>query len=86
MNMIVKWFGQVPLYIGAQLTGSLLGSLTLKLMFHVTPAAYFGTIPSDSAAQALAAEIIISFLLMFVISGVATDNRAVSIFYIIINS
>ncbi|XP_048626445.1 putative aquaporin NIP4-1 [Brassica napus] len=46
-------------------------------MFHVTPAAYFGTIPSDSAAQALAAEIIISFLLMFVISGVATDNRAV---------
>ncbi|CAF2271724.1 hypothetical protein BRARA_D00831 [Brassica rapa] len=70
------WY-QVPLYIGAQLTGSLLGSLTLKLMFHVTPAAYFGTIPSDSAAQALAAEIIISFLLMFVISGVATDNRAV---------
>ncbi|KAJ0234501.1 putative aquaporin NIP4-1 [Hirschfeldia incana] len=70
------WY-QVPLYIGAQLTGSLLGSLTLKLMFHVTPAAYFGTTPSDSAAQALAAEIIISFLLMFVISGVATDNRAV---------
>ncbi|KAG5400248.1 hypothetical protein IGI04_014855 [Brassica rapa subsp. trilocularis] len=70
------WY-QVPLYIGAQLTGSLLGSLTLKLMFHVTPAAYFGTIPSDSATQALAAEIIISFLLMFVISGVATDNRAV---------
>ncbi|KAL0898548.1 hypothetical protein Bca101_082509 [Brassica carinata] len=70
------WY-QVPLYIGAQLTGSLLGSLTLRLMFHVTPAAYFGTTPSDSAPQALAAEIIISFLLMFVISGVATDNRAV---------
>ncbi|KAL1206987.1 putative aquaporin NIP4-1 [Cardamine amara subsp. amara] len=70
------WY-QVPLYIGAQLTGSLLASLTLKLMFKVTPEAYFGTTPADSSVRALAAEIIISFLLMFVISGVATDNRAV---------
>ncbi|CAA7055680.1 unnamed protein product [Microthlaspi erraticum] len=68
---------QVPMYIGAQLTGSLLASLTLSLMFKVTPEAYFGTVPTDSYARALAAEIITSFLLMFVISGVATDNRAV---------
>ncbi|KAL1206990.1 putative aquaporin NIP4-2 [Cardamine amara subsp. amara] len=69
------WY-QVPLYIGAQLTGSILASLTLKLMFKVTPEAYFGTTPHDSSGQALVAEIIISFLLMFVISGVATDSRA----------
>ncbi|KFK33271.1 hypothetical protein AALP_AA6G353400 [Arabis alpina] len=70
------WY-QVPLYIGAQLVGSLLASLTLKIMFKVTPEAYFGTVPTDSSARALVAEIIISFLLMFVISGVATDNRAI---------
>ncbi|AED94235.1 pollen-specific membrane integral protein-like [Arabidopsis thaliana] len=68
---------QVPLYIGAQFAGSLLASLTLRLMFKVTPEAFFGTTPADSPARALVAEIIISFLLMFVISGVATDNRAV---------
>ncbi|KAG2286746.1 putative aquaporin NIP4-1 [Brassica napus] len=70
------WY-QVPLYVGAQLAGSLLASLTLRLMFKVTPEAYFGTTPTDSAARALVAEIIISFLLMFVISGVSTDSRAI---------
>ncbi|KAL0805089.1 hypothetical protein Bca101_097580 [Brassica carinata] len=70
------WY-QVPLYIGAQLSGSLLASLTLRLMFNVTPEAFFGTTPADSVARALVAEIIISFLLMFVISGVATDSRAI---------
>ncbi|KAL0866733.1 hypothetical protein Bca101_045851 [Brassica carinata] len=68
---------KVPLYIGAQLSGSLLASLTLRLMFNVTPEAFFGTTPADSVARALVAEIIISFLLMFVISGVATDSRAI---------
>ncbi|KAF8050469.1 hypothetical protein N665_1961s0001 [Sinapis alba] len=70
------WY-QVPSYIGAQLAGSLLASLTLRLMFKVTPEAFFGTTPADSVARALVSEIIISFLLMFVISGVATDSRAI---------
>ena len=82
LNFCNNYFGQVPLYIGAQLSGSLLASLTLRLMFNVTPEAFFGTTPADSVARALVAEIIISFLLMFVISGVATDSRAVSVFYI----
>ncbi|CAA7055679.1 unnamed protein product [Microthlaspi erraticum] len=69
-------WSQVPSYICAQLAGSLLASLTLKIMFKITPEAYFGTIPTDSNVRALVSEIIISFLLMFVISGVATDNRA----------
>lgn len=68
---------QVPLYIAAQLMGSILASGTLALVFDVTPDAYFGTVPVGSNTQALVLEIISSFLLMFVISGVATDSRAV---------
>ncbi|XP_044468986.1 probable aquaporin NIP-type [Mangifera indica] len=68
---------QVPLYIVADLMGSILASGTLSLMLDVTPNAYFGTLPAGSNGQSLAAEIIISFLLMFVISGVTTDNRAI---------
>lgn len=73
---------QAPLYIIAQLMGSLLASVTLVLMFDVTPEAYFGTVPVGSNGQSLAVEIIISFLLMFVICGIATDDRAVCILYL----
>ncbi|KAI3451824.1 hypothetical protein Pfo_008489 [Paulownia fortunei] len=68
---------QLPLYIIAQLMGSILASCTLALMFNVTAEAYFGTLPVGSNGQSFAIEIIISFLLMFVISGVATDSRAI---------
>ncbi|KAF4360318.1 hypothetical protein CsatB_022996 [Cannabis sativa] len=67
----------VPLYIMAQVIASILASGTLYLLFDVTEDAYFGTLPVGSNVQALVFEIIISFLLMFVISGVATDNRAI---------
>ncbi|GAB2300039.1 hypothetical protein Dimus_034080 [Dionaea muscipula] len=70
-------YKEVPLYIGAQLMGSILASGTLALMFDVTTQAFFGTLPSGSNIQSLAMEIIISFLLMFVISGVSTDDRAI---------
>ncbi|CAO2817278.1 unnamed protein product [Amaranthus hypochondriacus] len=70
-------YKEVPLYMIAQLLGSTLASATLAVMFDVTPQAYFGTVPSGTEAQSFAMEIIISFLLMFVISGVATDNRAI---------
>lgn len=66
------------MYIVAQVVGSLLASGTLSLMLDVTPQAYFGTVPVGSNAQSFVAEIIISFLLMFVISGAVTDDRAVS--------
>ncbi|KAL6529958.1 hypothetical protein OROMI_028603 [Orobanche minor] len=68
---------QLPLYIMAQMMGSILASCTLSLLFNVTKEDYFGTVPVGSNGQSLAIEIIISFLLMFVISGVATDSRAV---------
>ncbi|KAA8530644.1 hypothetical protein F0562_005422 [Nyssa sinensis] len=70
-------YWQVPLYIAAQMMGSILASGTLSLVFDVTPDAYFGTVPTGSNLQSLVIEIIITFLLMFVISGVATDNRAI---------
>ncbi|KAK9272525.1 hypothetical protein L1049_002898 [Liquidambar formosana] len=70
-------YWEVPLYIVAQLMGSILASGTLDLVFDVTPKDFFGTAPVGSAGQSLVLEIIISFLLMFVISGVATDNRAI---------
>ncbi|KAJ6684270.1 AQUAPORIN NIP2-1 [Salix viminalis] len=55
---------QVPLYIIAQLMGSILASGTLALVFDVTPEAFFGTVPAGSNGQSLVLEIIISFLLM----------------------
>ncbi|PIN09935.1 Aquaporin (major intrinsic protein family) [Handroanthus impetiginosus] len=67
----------VPLYIIAHLVGSILASGTLSLMFNVTKEAYFGTLPVGSNRQSFAIEIVISFLLMFVVSGVGTDSRAV---------
>ncbi|CAI0547787.1 unnamed protein product [Linum tenue] len=70
-------FKQVPLYILSQVLGSVLASGTLYLLFDVPEEAYFGTVPVGPNLRSFVLEIIISFLLMFVISGVATDNRAV---------
>ncbi|XP_065634382.1 probable aquaporin NIP-type [Quercus suber] len=68
---------QVPLYILAQCLGSILASATLCGIFTVHKENFFGTVPTGSNLQSLVIEIIISFLLMFVICGVATDNRAI---------
>lgn len=67
---------QVPAYMGAQVLGSICAAFVLKLIFHP-----FGgggvTIPAGSYAQAFALEFIITFNLMFVVTAVATDTRAV---------
>ncbi|XP_062150187.1 probable aquaporin NIP-type [Alnus glutinosa] len=68
---------QVPLYIAAQMIGSILASATLCALFPINNKYFFGTTPVGSNFQALFIEIITSFLLMFVICGVATDNRAI---------
>jgi aquaporin NIP len=68
---------QVPSYVLAQVLGSTLASLTLRVAFGGGHEHFFGTTPSGSYAQAVALEFIISFYLMFVVSGVATDDRAV---------
>ncbi|CAH9096016.1 unnamed protein product [Cuscuta epithymum] len=68
---------QVPMYILAQLVGSILASGTLYVLLGVKSEAFFGTLPAGSDIQSFIIEFIMSFLLMFVISGVATDNRAI---------
>ncbi|KAI5434494.1 hypothetical protein KIW84_021357 [Lathyrus oleraceus] len=69
---------EAPLYILAQLFASILASGTLSLMFEITSETYFGTVPVGSNAQSLVLEIITSFLLLFVVSAISTDERAVS--------
>lgn len=69
---------QVPAYIAAQIAASILASLTLKGVFH--PFMSGGvTVPSVSIGQAFALEFLITFNLMFVVTAVATDTRAVRI-------
>ncbi|XP_008782364.1 probable aquaporin NIP-type [Phoenix dactylifera] len=68
---------QVPFYIVAQLVGSILGSGALYLLLNPRAEHFYGTTPVGSPIQSFVFEIIISFSLMFVISGVATDTRAI---------
>ncbi|XP_008787977.2 probable aquaporin NIP-type [Phoenix dactylifera] len=68
---------QVPFYILAQVIGSILGSGALYLLLSPEAEHFYGTTPVGSPIQSFAFEIIISFSLMFVISGVATDTRAI---------
>ncbi|KAK7261999.1 hypothetical protein RIF29_28327 [Crotalaria pallida] len=66
----------VPMYIAAQAIASICAAFALKGIFH--PFMNGGvTIPSGGYGQAFALEFIISFNLMFVVTGVATDTRAV---------
>ncbi|KAG2689310.1 hypothetical protein I3843_09G131900 [Carya illinoinensis] len=68
---------QVPPYIIAQVLGSTLAIGSLRLIFSGEENRFPGTIPAGSDMQSLVLEFIITFYLMFIISGVATDNRAI---------
>ncbi|KAG6419275.1 hypothetical protein SASPL_121491 [Salvia splendens] len=68
---------QVPAYVAAQMVGATLGAGTLRLLFSGPHDHFTGTLPTGTDAQSLVVEFIITFYLMFVISGVATDNRAI---------
>ncbi|CAL0306477.1 unnamed protein product [Lupinus luteus] len=69
---------QVPAYVATQVLGSTLASGTLRLIFSGKENQFPGTIPAGSNLQAFVIEFIITFYLMFIISGVATDDRAIS--------
>lgn len=67
---------QVPAYIAAQVSASICASFALKGVFH--PFMSGGvTVPSVGDGQAFALEFIITFNLLFVVTAVATDTRAV---------
>lgn len=64
-------------YIAAQLTGAVAAALLLLAAWSEKPAALGATVPSVGAATALLYEIVLTAILMFVITAVATDTRAV---------
>ncbi|XP_073014853.1 probable aquaporin NIP5-1 isoform X1 [Primulina eburnea] len=69
-------WAHVPAYIAAQVSGSICASFALKGVFH--PFLSGGvTVPSVSNGQAFALEFLITFNLLFVVTAVATDTRAV---------
>jgi MIP family channel proteins len=61
-------------YVASQSIGALLASLTLRLMFpnHATLGA---TVPAGGAAQSFMLEVILTFILMFVILSVAIGAK-----------
>jgi len=69
-------WSDVPRYWAGQLLGGLAASLLLRGMFGET--AHLGaTLPVGSAQRSFLLEMVLTFLLMFVITSVATDVRAV---------
>ena len=67
---------QVPFYIAGQLAAATLASIMLANILG-SVADMGATVPAGSATQALWLEVILAFFLMFVITSVATDARAV---------
>ncbi|KAJ8626693.1 hypothetical protein MRB53_020000 [Persea americana] len=76
-SLSVCFIQKVPAYLSAQVLGSMLASGTLRLLFNLKHEHYFGTTATGSNMQSLVLEFIISFYLMFVISCVATEDRAI---------
>ena len=64
-------------YIAAQLSGATAAALLLLAAWPDSPAQLGATIPSVDVGTALLYEIALTSLLMFVITAVATDTRAV---------
>lgn len=64
-------------YIAAQLTGASAAALLLLAAWTSKPAHLGATLPSVGTPIALAYEIVLTAFLMFVITAVATDTRAV---------
>lgn len=73
---VIKKFDikQVPGYIVAQLLGALLAAYTLKLMFPLNET-LGSSLPSGSWEQSFILEVILTFLLMYVILRTAVDTE-----------
>ncbi len=64
-------------YIAAQLAGAVAAALLLLAVWPDQPASLGATLPSVSAGSAFVYELVLTAVLMFVITAVATDTRAV---------
>ncbi|KAL3820216.1 hypothetical protein ACJIZ3_006121 [Penstemon smallii] len=73
-----EWKQVVP-YILVQVVASTLASGTVQMMFGAKGEenVFVGTLPSGSNIQSLVLEFIITFYLMFAVSGVSTDDLAI---------
>ncbi len=69
-------WAQVPAYAGGQCVAALLAAFLLRWLFGLEGGLGV-TAPSGDLAQSLVLEIVLTALLMFVITAVATDSRAV---------
>jgi aquaporin NIP len=67
----------VPLYVAAQLAGALAGAGTLRLLFGTDQGSLGATAPASGSVQSFLLEVLLTACLMFVITAVATDTRAV---------
>ena len=71
----------VPLYLGAQLLGAILGAIGTWIAFGDTGrevASLAATFPTEGVGdiRALLLEILVTFILVFIVISVATDERA----------
>ncbi|MFN8160562.1 MAG: MIP family channel protein [Solirubrobacterales bacterium] len=64
-------------YVGAQCAGAIAAALVLLAVWPDQPANLGATVPTVGAGSAVLYETILTALLMFVITAVATDTRAV---------
>jgi aquaporin NIP len=68
-------WSDVPRYIGGQLLGAILGAFTLRSLSGLV-ANLGATIPAADPHQSFGVEVLLTALLMFVITSVATDSKA----------
>ena len=66
---------EVAPYVAAQLLGAAAASLVVRALFGLK-AGLGATLPGGPAAQSFWLETVLTFMLMFTIMGVATDDRA----------
>jgi MIP family channel proteins len=64
----------VLLYVASQVAGAVAASLILRWLFPDNPT-LGGTLPSGSAAQSFVLELLLTFVLMFVILSVSTGSK-----------
>lgn len=68
---------EASVYIAAQFVGAVAGALLLLAVWPDQPAELGATVPTIGAGSAFVYELVLTALLMFVITAVATDTRAV---------
>lgn len=63
-------------YVGAQIAGGVAASLLLRFLFPGQTNGLGVTLPTGPVGQSFVLETVLTFILMFTIMGVATDDRA----------